>query len=539
MTSYENWPARARCEREVSANDSCRGKTSKEMLNAEGRTGITPSKRTTGLCRNFSKRTLCRCSRSKSTDFAISAFWLESMWKSPNRWPTWKPKRAREKKLLRLIEEEKEREAALLVARLRSEKELDLEAIEFFVRATMLKAGAQVLEAFLEMAFADEEAPVCAENHTPKKMQSTGKREKQIHSILGSSQLRRTRFVCPVCGNVRYPGDEALGVVGTGFSPGARRMMARAGAKESFGEAAEDLQVFAALKVDAKDVERVAEKTGRVVGDWMAEEATNARLVPPVEEKIETLYVSFDGTGVPMRPDELANVRGKAPDGKAKTREVKLGCVFTQTGVDNEGRPVRDEGSTTYVGAIEKSVEFGHRIHGEAMRRGMAGAQRVVVITDGAAYNKSIIDAHFPDATRILDLYHAREHLAEFAKDTIRIPLADSFHIECRALLDRGDVPALIDRMKTKLPRSGARRKEGLKQIEYFRRNAAAMRYGEFRAMGLFVGSGVVEAGCRAVIGQRLKRSGMFWSVVGANAIIALRCCLASGRFEQFWEDAA
>lgn len=461
------------------------------------------------------------------------------MRKCPTRWRTWRLKEPGEKKLLRLIEEEKEREAAAIVDRLAGEKELDLEAIEFFVRSTMLKAGAKVLEAFLESALREEQAPVCVEKHLPRTMRNTGKREKEIRSILGSSLLRRTRYVCPVCDAARYPADEILGVVGTGFSPGARRMMARAGAKESFAESADDLEVFAGLQVDAKDVERVAEQTGRVVDDWMAREATKARLVAPDKEEIETLYVSFDGTGVPMRPSELAHVRGKGPEGEAKTREVKLGCVFTQTAVDDKGRPVRDPASTTYVGAIERSVDFGHRIHGEATRRGMAGARRVAVITDGAAYNKSIIDEHFPRAIRILDLYHAREHLADFLKDTARIPLDGSFHQECRALLDQGDVAALIEKMQSTLPRSGPRRKEGIKQIGYFRDNAHAMRYGEFRAMGLFVGSGVVEAGCKTVIGHRLKRSGMFWSLAGANAIIALRCCFASRRFEQFWEDTA
>lgn len=403
----------------------------------------------------------------------------------------------------------------------------------------MLKAGARVLEAFLEAALSDEKAPVCAENHRPATMRNTGKRKKEIRSILGSSTLRRNRYVCSVCDEVLYAADRKLGVQGTGFSPGARRMMARAGSKESFAESAEDLAVFADLKVDPKEVERVAESTGRVVDDWMAREATRARLLAPGEEEIETLYVSFDGTGVPMRPNEVAGVRGKGPEGKAKTREVKLGCVFTQSGLDERGRPVRDEASTTYVGAIEKSVDFGHRIHGEAVRRGMAGARRVAVLSDGAAYNKTIVDEHFPHAIRILDLYHAREHLADFAKDICRQPLDSPFHRACRSLLDEGKIANLAKKMRSKLPRSGPRRKTGLVQIRYFQDNAPAMRYAKFRSMGFFVGSGVIEAGCKTVIGQRLKRSGMFWSLAGANAIIALRCCFASGRFEQFWEDTA
>jgi len=64
------------------------------------------------------------------------------------------------------------------------------------------------------------------------------------------------------------------------------------------------------------------------------------------------------------------------------------------------------------------------------------------------------------------------------------------------------------------------------------------MNYPGFRAKGLFVGTGVVEAGCKTVIGTRLKRSGMFWTVRGANTIAALRCCRLNGRFEDYWEEA-
>ncbi len=77
------------------------------------------------------------------------------------------------------------------------------------------------------------------------------------------------------------------------------------------------------------------------------------------------------------------------------------------------------------------------------------------------------------------------------------------------------------------------------KDLGYFQENARLMGYAEFRIAGYFVGSGVVEAGCRTLIGERLKRSGMFWSLRGANGIIASRCCQISGRFEDFWEDAA
>lgn len=270
----------------------------------------------------------------------------------------------------------------------------------------------------------------------------------------------------------------------------------------------------------------------------MAVQSSQARLEPPPEAPA-TLYVRFDGTGVPMRRAELAGVRGKSPEGAARTREVKLGCVFTQTTVDERGRPVREEASTSYVGAIENSVEFGHRIHGEARRRGLAKAGRVVVLSDGAAYNKSIREQHFPCALHILDLYHAREHMAQFVRESVQAPVGGPLHEALLELLESGRIGQLTERMRGLLARCGPRRKSGLLQIEYFTTNAEAMRYDRFREQGLFVGSGVIEAGCRTIVAQRLKRSGMFWSLKGANAIIALRTCFASGRFEQFWEDSA
>ena len=169
----------------------------------------------------------------------------------------------------------------------------------------------------------------------------------------------------------------------------------------------------------------------------------------------------------------------------------------------------------------------------------MASAGRVVVITDGAAYNKTIVAEHFPDAIHILDLYHAREHLGDFFRDTLRREPRGPDHRRLRKLLDAGQIEHLAEKLQSALPRNGPRRKAGQKQIAYFRKNAHAMAYTKFRKMGLFIGSGVVEAGCRTIVAQRLKNSGMFWSLNGANAILALRCTIISGRFEHFWEDQA
>jgi hypothetical protein len=290
--------------------------------------------------------------------------------------------------------------------------------------------------------------------------------------------------------------------------------------------------------VAAREVERVAEEVGHQVERWLAAEQERIlQAVPipaPAAASPAKFYISFDGTGVPMRKSELVGRRGKQADGSARTREAKLGCVFTQVGLDREGYPQRDPNSTTYVGAIESSELFGWRIYAEALRRGLEQAQTVIVLTDGARYNHTIAQTHFPQAVHIVDLFHAYEHLTALAQilwgPEAKAPKA------WRDWLEAGDIPRLLRQVGKQLPASTATSKKSmLKQCCYFENNAPQMRYAEYRERKFFVGSGVVEAACRTVIGERLKQSGMRWSVCGANAIIALRCCILSGRFEDFW----
>lgn len=423
------------------------------------------------------------------------------------------------------------------------ERGVDLESWEFALRAAVLLSGAKLLEKLLEgIGSGRRSGPVVCS--CGMRMRSKGLKEKRIKTILGDIRFRRSLFICPQCKASRFPGDELLEVVGTVFSPGTRRLMARAGQRDTFKEGRDDLLEFASIKVTAKDVERVAEGTGKAVENWQEAERRalmNADRTAEPLERVPVLYICYDGTGVPMVPWETVGRRGRQPDGTSRTREVKLGCVFTQTKLDEKGYPVRDDGSTTFVGAIESSGEFGARIYGEALRRGLRGAGKVAVIADGARYNWEIAAMHFPSAIEIVDLYHAREHLHSLCGLLAPGGGREFSRLEKRlsAMLDKGKVEQILEETQALLPRSGKRRAAILKETGYLRNNASRMRYGDYRTQGLFVGSGVVEAGCKTVISKRLKQSGMQWTVRGANAIIALRCCHLSGRMEDFYEQQA
>lgn len=367
-------------------------------------------------------------------------------------------------------------------------------------------------------------------------------REKELLTVLGPVSVTRAYYYDYKCRGGRCPKDVALDIEGTSFSPGLRRIMARAGAYRPFALGHEDIKEMAAISVDAKEIERVSNQQGQEVESFYKEQAD-----PSVSdnifhlESVAKMYICIDGTGIPVVKAETANRKGKAEDGSAKTREVKLGCVFTQTGLDEKGYPVRDEGSTSYVGAIETAEEFGHRIYPEAVLRGIETAKKVCVLGDGAPWIWNLADEHFHGAIQIIDLYHAREHYWNISKmifgaDKVQLK---SWAADRRKELDQGKVESVIESIEQLSPTTQEDKETLEREIGYFDRNKERMRYRDFRKQGLFVGSGVVEAGCRTVIGQRLKQSGMHWTVRGANNIIALRCCILSGRWEDFWEYRA
>jgi len=369
-------------------------------------------------------------------------------------------------------------------------------------------------------------------------------RRKEVLTVLAPVAVQRAYYHCAACHAGVIPKDQALDIVATSFSPGVRRLMGRVGGKEAFAAGRQDLEELAGVVVQTKAVERVAEALGAQIETLAQREreralAGQAQVVP--FHAVPKLYVAIDATGVPVVPHETAGRPGKDPTGKAKTREAKLGCVFTQTGLDAKGRPVRDEGSTTYVGAIEPAEAFGPRIYAEAVRRGITRAAQVIVLGDGAPWIWGIAAEHFPGAIQIVDLYHAREHLAALG-DLLYGPTtaeAKAWTAARSEALDAGDVEGVVAAMGRRRPRQADTQEAVRKGQGYFETNAERMRYAQFRRQGLFVGSGVVEAGCKTIIGLRLKQSGMRWTVRGANAIIALRCADLSGRWEEFWEARA
>ena len=367
-----------------------------------------------------------------------------------------------------------------------------------------------------------------------------GRRAKTFTSALGPLTLTRAYDHCAACGRGHCPRDRALGLAATTLSPAVTRMVGHVGALVSFAEGQTLLRELAGVGVDAKTVERTAEALGRAIA---ADERT---VVTPEGPSAATLYLGLDGTGVPMRAADLVDRASQHPDGPAKTREVKLVTLWSAESRGPDGTPVRDAGSVTYSAGIESAAlpdaaatlaPFAARVDREAQRRGFDRAARRVVLGDGAAWIWRLADEGCPGAIQIVDLFHAKQHLSEVATALFGAgtPHTHGWARQQHHDLDAGRLRAIVHALRPYVPTHP----EARRCWEYVVHHRARMRYPRFRAQGVCVSSGVVEAGCKVVIGTRLKRAGMHWTVAGADAIIALRCCLLSGRFEEFWERRA
>jgi len=368
--------------------------------------------------------------------------------------------------------------------------------------------------------------------YQPKPGEVRKRREKlQVQGIFGHFTLERDYYYHAggQCGH--HPADAALGLTGS-YTPALAKLICLEGADEpAFEKAEQHLKHTGGIEVSARQIQRVVQRVGTEAQAWQE------RPAQPGECDAQVLYVSADGTGVPMVAEALKGRRGKQPDGTAKTRQVYLGCVFTQHKVDAEGHPVRDYQSTTYVSSFQPIDEFGPVLRQEAIRRGMGAVKEVVLLIDGAAGLEHMGRDCFKGCVSIVDFYHAMEHAA-----LVLAALIGKQHPEYKKRLRRWAKRMLKDKVQglieeVRLESASLAQAAAVEQeLGYFLRNVERMQYGTFRAKGYFIGSGVVEAGCKAVIGARCKQSGMHWSKPGAQNILALRCLHNSNRLEDFWK---
>ncbi len=407
-----------------------------------------------------------------------------------------------------------------------------MQRLEGLVRTAVFKP-ATALVAFVLQAAADQ---IDAAYQPRPGEQCKGREPVTVDCIFGSFVLERTYYYHPGKGTGHYPADAALGIE-TGKTPALLRLVCLEGADEaSYQKAEEHLRETGGINISARQIQRAVQQVGAGAQQWQNREALRPL---PECKPAPILYVSADATGLPMRKEELEGCKGKQPDGTAKTRSAYLGCVFTQHQRDEQGHPVRDYQSTTYVSGMDGLDAFGPVLRQEAIRRNMAEAGRVVLLIDGAPGLENMGQVNFPNATQIVDFWHATDHAGKVveailgSKDHPQYPPQRSRWV--RRLLGNGVENLIKDARQECAGKTNQQAVE--EQLHYFVHNVPRMKYRTFRQQGLFIGSGVIEAGCKTVIGSRCKQSGMFWGKPGAKNVLALRCISASRRLDAFWKD--
>lgn len=382
-----------------------------------------------------------------------------------------------------------------------------VQQLEPLIRAAIFKPATDLVGYLLQWAVDQIDAA-----YQPRPGQAyKGRFGLEVQCMFGLFKLMRDYYYDATKTQGHYPADAALGLEG-GCTPALAQVVCLEGADESSYQKAQlHLAQTGGIEVSARQIQRLVQRVGPEAQRWQERE------VEPAEcqrSDALVLYVSADGTGISMRREELIGRVGKQADGSAKTHQVYAGCVFTQHKVDEEGHPVRDWESTTYVSSLDSIDQFGPLLRREALRRGMGTAQQVVVLIDGASGLEKMGHTCFAGCVQIVDFYHAMQH----AGAVLQVLLGGKEHPQYRARLHlwakgllQDGVEKLIKEARRQAKKAGGVAVED--PLRYFVNNVERMQYGTFRAQGYFIGSGVVEAGCKTVIGARCKQSGMYWGL--------------------------
>lgn len=395
--------------------------------------------------------------------------------------------------------------------------DLDLGTAETETLGRVRQIGARLLESGLAARPApDGEWCGCG-----ARWRSEGRRAKEVQTLVGWITIERSYYRCPVCGATGCPADAVLRLERDSHSPGVRRLASRCGALLPFAPAAATLAETAGIQLSPSTVRTVTEGVGQqreqALQTAIATAWTQGWATGPDGPPLDRCYVALDGV----------RILGADGDG----REVKLGRVV----------PIQGErrGRSRYAAGLEPAEAFGRRLAVVAHRAGAEAAAHLAVLGDGAAWIWNLADEHFPGAVQIVDWFHASERVWELGR-ALHGEDTPATAVWVAKQLDRLAVnqAATLAAEWAALPLRGAAALVRDEQVTYFTNQAGRMAYDRYRADGWDIGSGMIESGCKTVIGQRHKGSGMRWSDAGAQTVANVRVLLFNQEWEEYWAAA-
>jgi len=352
-----------------------------------------------------------------------------------------------------------------------------------------------------------------------------GYRARWVMTLCGGVHTERAYYYCGHCRQGQSPWDRRQGLSQQSWTPGVKALVSNFAGRLSYSETVELLALSTGLKLVESCAEQIVAQVGGRLRELSAAEQAGVLagdVWPLTPTAPERLYIGMDGTH--------AHIDGQ-------WHEVKTGVIYDASpGAEGVDEAVASQ----YVAAQEPAEQFGERVYCAAALRGVEQAQEKVVIGDGAEWIWNLAAHHFPGATEIVDYWHACEHIWDlrrvlYAPDN---PVGERWAKDhCRRLREEGPGP-LLRALSRVTPQSAEARQMVETERGYFTKHQHRMDYPALRAQGLMIGSGPVEAGCKVVVGQRLKRAGMRWCKTGADAVLAIRCALLNHQQPRLQEAA-
>jgi len=291
---------------------------------------------------------------------------------------------------------------------------------------------------------------------------------------------------------------------GFGISPYMQELMVYAGQMDCYARCDEILEHFTTVQVNPSQVYRVTEY---VSGALKEEDRKSERTLSPLSKE-DVLYAELDGSMVCTREKE-------------SWKEIKLGRLFKGSDCLNPNSDFSCLSASQYVGHFGTSTDFGEKLGGVIDSYGNL-KNRLIFITDGAAWIREWIADRYPLSISVLDFFHVMEHLYEFAEKAFPNASAEKKEwCDCqKKLLLASDVETVLDNIGS----TSAKEEDRQKLITYYENNKKRMRYKQYRNAGCgIIGSGAIESAHRTVIQKRMKLSGQRWSRKGVEDMLRLR----------------
>lgn len=361
-----------------------------------------------------------------------------------------------------------------------------------------------------------------------------------IQTSFGKITINRLRGWRAKCGEWFAPADHRLGI-DTGYSPRVQEMAALFASKMPVAEAAKMMEKAAGMALPEKTLERVAKRAAdkaQQTRRQMDKNASQGGDAPQVrgEKQPETLIIEIDAWNIRERDHwgESAILRKKGEE-PGRWHWVWTATVFSlEHRLEKNERPIIVQRG--YVATREGLDALREQLHAEAMRRGLAGASRVIVIGDGAAWIWNLTGDRFPEALQRLDLYHLRGHLHELSRQLHTDEAeAERWRKRMKRKLDEGQAAKVVQSIEEAVEDyAGERQEDVQRELNYFKDHAGRMDYKEAAERHEPVGSGAIESTCRQYQ-CRFKRPGQFWSREGDEACLCLDNFWRNERWERLF----